>query len=146
MSRELPPSIVELFRHLAAVRGARVRPPEYSGSFDQVVEEADVGDLRIRFVRDRGSASLEVGWRAEWFGPDLLRFVLLGHEPDDVPSDLIGDAAFLREHFDDIQRLFSPSARNKTLRQLAEARVNKMRRMFPDPSPTRKPADRRSRL
>lgn len=128
----LPAIVTTLFKTLADQHGLQIGQPERSGAFDQLVQPADAKNLSIRFVRDRGDEFLEVGCETKWFSPDLVRLVLLGGEPQDVPADLQKDAFFLQQHFDEIERLFSVENRNETLRRLSDMRMKKARRMFPD--------------
>jgi hypothetical protein len=128
----LPSSVAALFEKLADEHGLHVGQPECSGSFDQLVQVAEAENLSIRFVRDRGDEVLEVGYKTNWFSPELMRLVLLGGEPQDMPADLQKDASFLGKNFDEIKRLFSAENRPETLQRLHDMRMKKARCMFPD--------------
>jgi hypothetical protein len=132
MSYEPLPAIVgNLFRKLANECGMTIAEPMCSGSFDQLLQNADSKTLSIRFVRDRGDEFLEVGDGSEWFSADLVRLVLLGGQPRDAPTDLQNDAHFVSQHFAEIEGMFSEKNRDDTIRRLTDMRMKKVRCMFP---------------
>jgi hypothetical protein len=131
-SNDVPAIVARLFHQLADQHGLSVGQPERSGSFDQLMQVAEAKNVCIRFIRDRGDEFLEVGSGTEWFSPDLVRLVLLGGQPKDVPADLWQDVDFLTQRFDEVDHLFQPQNRLQTIKQLRDMRMAKARCMFPN--------------